>query len=112
VRLIENPRAPIHPHVPIGRRVVRLKKRHKRKLAIAGGIIAAGGAIIGGLSGGIPTKESNKSVLINTDKPNIGMREGHSGTLARIVKGDAPSYYNMEGGGGGGRCVCSYAWQL
>ena len=27
------------------------------------------------------------------------MREGHSGTLARIVKGDASSYYNMEGGG-------------
>ena len=103
VRLIENPRAPIHPHVPIGRRVVRFKKKHKRKLAIAGGVLAAGGAIIGGLAGGIPRKEEKRELLTYIDHPKINMREGHSGTLARIVKGaNAPSYYNFEGGGGGG----------
>ena len=38
------------------------------------------------------------------------MRERHSVTLARIVKGaDASSYYNVEGGGGGGGGGGAYA---
>ena len=49
-------------------------------------------------------------MLVYTDQPKINMREGHSGTLARIVKGaDAPSYYNFEGGGGGGGGGGAYA---
>ena len=48
-------------------------------------------------------KRFEKEVLGHIDQPKIDMRERHSGTLARIVKGaDVPSYYNFEGGGGGG----------
>ena len=100
VRLIEQPHA--EARVPIGRRVATFLKKHKRKFAIAGGVLAAGGAIIGGLAGGIHRKEEKKELLTYTDHPKISMREGHSGTYARIVKGDASSYYNLEGGGGGG----------
>ena len=103
VRLIEHaPRgsARLQP-VPIGKRVVRFLKKHKRKFAIAGGALAVGGAIVGGLAGGIPIKEAKKEVLVYTDQSKKDMREGHSGTLARIVKG-TPSYDNFGGGGGGG----------
>jgi hypothetical protein len=62
------------------RRVRNFMARHKRKLAIAGGILA-GGAIIGSLAGGLTEKET--------------MHEGNMGVLSNIIKGGG-------GGGGGG----------
>ena len=60
VRLIGSPRTSARPHVPIGRRVVRFKKKHKLKFAIAERVLATGGAIIGGLASGIPRKEEKR----------------------------------------------------
>lgn len=83
------------------RRIQNFMNRHKRKLAIAGGVLAGGGAFIGGLIGGLSEKEEQ-------------MREGHNGTLARLIKASpnesvgnlynssAESSYNIGGGGGGG----------
>ena len=88
VRLIEHaPRglARLQP-LPIGKRVVRFLKKHKRKFAIAGGALAVGGAIVGGLAGGIPIKEAKKEVLVYADQPKTDMREGHSGTLLELLK--------------------------
>ena len=86
MRLIGSPRSSARPHVPIGGRVARFLKKHKRKFAIAGGVLAAGGAIIGGLAGGIPRKEEKKELLNYTDHPQIDMREGHSVLLLELLK--------------------------
>src|SRR5277367_4703440 len=63
---------------------------HRRKLAITGGVLA-GGAIIGGLAGGLSKKEEK-------------MREGNVGALANIIKGGGGvgSFGGGGGGGGGG----------
>src|SRR5277367_4024796 len=63
---------------------------HKRKLAIAGGVLGGVGAIIGGLAGGLSGQEKEETT-----------REGNVGALAHIIKGGGGGFGGGGGGGGG-----------
>ena len=79
--------------LPLARRIKHFVKRHKRALAIGGGILGSAalvGAIAGGLSNKRKTKESE-------------MIEKNSGTLANLIKGRSGSgFHGLDSGGGGG----------
>jgi hypothetical protein len=69
-------------------------KRHKRRILYGAGAIGIGGAIIGGTIGGIYASEKDKM-----------RREGNTGALGALIKGDnltTISRYLSDGGGGGG----------
>jgi len=69
---------------------------HKRKLAIAGGVLGGVGAIVGGLAGGLSGQEKEET-----------MREGNVGALANIIKGGGGGFGGGGGGGGGGGSMWS-----
>ena len=62
-RIIDNARDMSPPQPPIGRRVVSFLQRHKRKIAIGGGVLALGGAIVGGLSRALSKKKNKRRRL-------------------------------------------------